>query len=53
MKSCLFSIYRVNPLGIAESKYLGKKRLIVDLSAPHNDDNHSSYVDMGVDILFY
>ena len=41
-----FSIYRVNPLGIAESKYSGKKRLILDLSAPHNDVNHASLNDL-------
>ena len=41
-----FSVYRVNPLGIAESKYSGKKRLIVDLSAPHNDVNHASLNDL-------
>ena len=34
--------YRINPIGIAEGKYSKKKRLIVDLSAPHNDsENHS------------
>ena len=32
--------FRVNPTGIAEGKYSKKKRLIVDLSAPHNDDNN-------------
>lgn len=26
-------------LDVATRKYLGKKRLIIDLSAPHNDDN--------------
>ena len=41
-----FSIYRVNPLGIAESKYSGKKRLIFDLSAPDNDVNHASLNDL-------
>lgn len=30
-----FSVYRVNPIGIATGKYSGKKRLIVDLSSPH------------------
>lgn len=28
-----FSHYRISPLGVAESKYSDKKRLIVDLSA--------------------
>lgn len=31
-----FDIYRINPLGIAEGKYSKKKRLIVDMSAPHD-----------------
>lgn len=37
-----FPTYRINPIGIAEHKYSKKKRLIVDLSAPHNDDLHPS-----------
>jgi hypothetical protein len=32
-----FSVYRVSPIGIAEGKYSGKKRLILDLSSLHND----------------
>lgn len=36
-----FCSYRINPLGIAEHKYSGKRRLIVDLSAPHNTDDTS------------
>lgn len=32
-----FSVYRVSPLGVAIHKYSFKKRLIVDLSAPHAD----------------
>ena len=31
-----FSLFRVSPIGVATRKYSGKKRLIVDLSAPHN-----------------
>ena len=31
-----FNSYRVSPLGIATHKYSGKKRLIFDLSSPHN-----------------
>ena len=31
-----FPITRINPLGVVQSKYSLKKRLIVDLSAPHN-----------------
>jgi len=37
-----FSTFRVSPLGVAEGTYSGKKRLIVDLSAPHNNDKHTS-----------
>ena len=33
-------------MGIAESKYSGKKRLFVDLSAPHNDVNHVNLNDL-------
>lgn len=33
-----FEKYRVSPLGVAEGKYSQKKRLILDLSAPHNDN---------------
>jgi len=32
-----FTTYRVSPLGVAEHKYSKKKRLIVDLSAPHRN----------------
>ncbi|KAL2080909.1 hypothetical protein ACEWY4_022762 [Coilia grayii] len=31
-----FPTFRINPIGVATRKYSGKKRLIVDLSAPHN-----------------
>lgn len=31
-----FDKFRVSPIGIAERKYSGKKRLIVDLSSPHD-----------------
>ncbi|XP_016535343.1 proline-rich protein 36-like [Poecilia formosa] len=31
-----FSHFRVHPLGVAVRKYSGKKRLILDLSAPHS-----------------
>ena len=37
-----FEVYRVNPIGVATGKYSGKKRLIVDLSAPHDDPLHDS-----------
>lgn len=35
-------IFRINPLGLAEHNYSAKKRLIVDLSAPHNDPDNPS-----------
>lgn len=41
-----FQTYRVSPLGIAEGKYSKKKRLILDLSAPHNNDHHTSVNDL-------
>ncbi|XP_046888607.1 uncharacterized protein LOC124475816 [Hypomesus transpacificus] len=31
-----FPVFRVSPIGVATRKYSGEKRLIVDLSAPHN-----------------
>ncbi len=31
-----FEVFRVSPIGIATGKFSGKKRLIVDLSSPHN-----------------
>ena len=37
-----FDMYRVSPIGIVEGKYSGKKRLIVDLSSPHDSEEHSS-----------
>ena len=45
-KSPPFSNYRVSPLGVAEGKYSKKKRLILDLSSPHNRDNHYSINDL-------
>ncbi|KAK6191041.1 hypothetical protein SNE40_002790 [Patella caerulea] len=41
-----FSTYRVSPLGVATHKYSGKKRLIIDLSSPHNKPDHSSINDL-------
>jgi hypothetical protein len=35
-----FDMYRVSPIGIVEGKYSGKKRLIVDLSSPHDGEEH-------------
>lgn len=37
-----FRHYRINPIGIAESNYSKKKCLIVDMSAPHNDEENLS-----------
>lgn len=37
-----FDIYRINPIGMVQKKYSKKYRLIVDLSAPHNDPEHPS-----------
>lgn len=41
-----FPHYRINPIGIAISKYSKKKRLIVDMSAPHNDLDNPSLNDL-------
>ncbi|CAG2192356.1 unnamed protein product [Mytilus edulis] len=41
-----FNYYRVSPLGLAVGKYSGKKRLILDLSAPHDDDDNCSINDL-------
>lgn len=37
-----YTTFRINPIGLAEHKYSAKKRLIVDLSAPHNDPKNPS-----------
>ena len=37
-----FEIPTFSTYGVAESSYSGKKHLIVDLSAPHNNNNHVS-----------
>ena len=37
-----FPKYRVSPMGIAVGKYQGKKRLIVDLSTPHDNQIYQS-----------
>lgn len=39
-------MYRINPIGIAEGKYSKKKRLIVDLSSPHQDSDFKSLNDL-------
>ena len=41
-----FESYRVSPLGLAIGKYSGKKRLIVDLSSPHDNPDHVSINDL-------
>ncbi|XP_021354318.1 uncharacterized protein LOC110450866 isoform X1 [Mizuhopecten yessoensis] len=38
--------YRVSPIGLATGKYSDKKRLIVDLSALHDDNYYSSVNSM-------
>ncbi|CAG2232853.1 unnamed protein product [Mytilus edulis] len=37
-----FSSYHVSPLGVVVGKYSKKKRLLIDLSAPHQIDIHFS-----------
>ena len=41
-----FDCYRISSIGVAKGEYSGKKRLIIDLSAPHNDSTHSSINDL-------
>lgn len=41
-KQLPFNSYRVSPIGLVQGKYSLKKRLIFDLSAPHNDINNPS-----------
>jgi hypothetical protein len=41
-----FPTVRINPIGIVESKYSKKKRLIVDLSAPHDLEDVCSLNDL-------
>ncbi|XP_071171222.1 uncharacterized protein [Mytilus edulis] len=45
-KKLPFDRYRVSPIGIVEGKYSGKKRLIVDLSSPHESQDHFSINDL-------
>lgn len=37
-----FEIYRINPISLAEKKYSNKKRLVVDMSAPHDNPDTPS-----------
>ena len=50
-----FSIFRVSPIGVATRKYSNKKRLIIDLSAPHNSSipNINSFIPQEPFSLFY
>jgi hypothetical protein len=41
-----FDNYRVSSLEVAEGKYSKKKRLILDLSSPHQSENHCSINDL-------
>ena len=41
-----FDVYRINPISLAQKKYSVKHRLVVDLSAPHNDPDHTSLNDL-------
>lgn len=36
-----FELFRISPIGIATRKFSGKKRLIIDLSAPHGNSHPS------------
>lgn len=45
-KEPMFPNYRVSPVGVATGKYSGKKRLIVDLSSPHEDNGNPSINDL-------
>ena len=41
-----FDVYRINPISLAQKKYSNKHRLVVDLSAPHNDPDNPSLNDL-------
>lgn len=41
-----FPVYRINPIGVVEGKFSKKKRLIIDLSAPHDSDSTQSLNDL-------
>lgn len=41
-----FDSYRVSPIRISTGKYSSKKRLIIDLSSPHNSEDHTSINDL-------
>ncbi len=44
-----FPTYRINPITIAESKYSKKKRLVVDLSAPHTNKGEEDSINNLID----
>jgi len=50
-----FPTFRISPIGVATRKYSGKKRLIIDLSAPHNGlaDSINSLIPLAPFSLFY
>jgi hypothetical protein len=53
-QSSPFSTYRINPISIAEGKYSKKKRLVVDLSAPHESgDSLNDLIDKEMFSLTY
>jgi hypothetical protein len=48
LESLPYEQYRVSPIGVAQSKYSLKKRLILDLSSPHDEngvDSVNSLID--------
>ena len=49
-----FKQYRINPISIAEAKYSKKQRLVVDLSAPHDErDSLNDLIDKELFSLSY
>jgi hypothetical protein len=49
-----FPIHRINPISIAEGKYSKKKRLVVDLSVPHDSgDSLNDLIDKELFSLTY
>lgn len=41
-----FNVYRINPISLAQKKYTEKYRLVVDLSAPHDNVDTQSINDL-------
>lgn len=51
-----FPVFQINPIGVATRKYSGKKSLIKDLSAPHNNKHIPSInrlILLPIFFLFY